>query len=97
MSDDPNDKVAVALLYERPHPPRVVAKGRGEVGQKIIETAKAHGVPLERNPALAEALSMIELDEQIPEALYRAVALVIGFVLRASGQIPPASPPQPPK
>jgi flagellar biosynthesis protein len=74
----------------------VVAKGRGEVGQAIVEAARAHGVPLEHNPALAEALASIELDAEIPEALYRAVATVIGFVLRASGQIQ-AQPPRAPR
>jgi flagellar biosynthesis protein len=74
--------LAVALHYVQPGAPRVVAKGRGEVGQRIIDAAKEHGVPLEQNPALAEALSTIELDEEIPEALYLAVAEIIGFVLR---------------
>jgi flagellar biosynthesis protein len=84
--------VAVALLYEKPHAPRVVATGRGEIGQAIINAARAHGVPLEQNPALAEALSTIELEDEIPEELYRAVATVIGFILRASGQIPAPRP-----
>ena len=90
MSDAPNP-VAVALLYEKPHAPRVIATGRGEIGQAIIDTARAHGVPLEQNPALAEALSTIKLEDEIPEELYRAVATVIGFILRASGQISPTA------
>ena len=75
-------RIAVALLYEEPNAPRVVATGRGWVGDKIIETAREHGVPIEENPALAQALSTIELDEEIPEALYRAVAEILGFILR---------------
>ena len=67
-------RIAVALQYEEPNAPRVVASGRGWVGDKIIETAREHGVPIEENPALAQALSTIELDEEIPEALYVAVA-----------------------
>jgi flagellar biosynthesis protein len=73
--------LAVALAYERPRAPRVVAVGRGWLGEKIIETAKAHGVPLQNDPALAEALAQVELETEIPEELYRAVAVVIGFVL----------------
>jgi len=80
-------RLAVALQYEKPHAPRVVAKGQGELGQAIIDTARRHGVPLEQNPALAEALSQVEIDEQIPRELYRAVATVLGFILRASGQV----------
>jgi flagellar biosynthesis protein len=77
--------LAVALQYDAPHAPRVVATGRGFVGEKIIATAEAHGVPIERNPPLAEALATIELDEEIPEQLYVAVAEILAFLLRASG------------
>lgn len=85
-------QTAVALLYEKPHAPRVVAKGRGEIGQAIVEAARSHGVPLEHNPALAEALSQVELESEIPEALYKAVSIVLGFILRASGQLGPKPP-----
>jgi flagellar biosynthesis protein len=90
VSSVPKNPVAVALRYETPHAPRVVATGRGEIGQAIIDTARAHGVPLEQNPALAEALSTIPLEDEIPPELYRAMATVIAFILRASGQVPAA-------
>lgn len=78
------DRLAVALAYDRDedHAPRVVAKGRGELAERIIATAREHGVTIEADPALAAALSFVELDDHIPEELYRAVAVVIGFVLR---------------
>lgn len=75
-------RIAVALLYEEPNAPKVVASGQGWIGEKIIETAKEHGVPIEEDPALAQALSTIEIDEEIPEALYRAVAEVLSFLLK---------------
>jgi flagellar biosynthesis protein len=75
--------VAVALEFDGDNAPRVTAKGRGELAQTIIDTASKHGVALDRNPILAEALSHVELDDNIPEALYQAVAQVIGFVLQA--------------
>jgi len=78
--------LAVALSYERPRAPRVVAVGRGWLGQKIIETAEANGVPLKHDPDLAEALATVELDTEIPEELFRAVAVVIGFVLRTNAK-----------
>ena len=87
--EPPKEPLAIALLYDKPHAPRVVAKGRGELGQSIINIAREHGVPMQQNPGLAEALSHIELDDQIPKELYRAVATVLGFVLRASGQLGP--------
>ena len=87
MTDAPEVKtLAVALTYDKPRAPRVVAIGRGWLGDKIIETARAHGVPLKQDPALAEALATVELDTEIPEALYRAVAMVIGFVLRTNAR-----------
>jgi flagellar biosynthesis protein len=84
VSGKRDPKLAVALAYEKPRAPRVVAVGRGWLGEQIIETALAHGVPLHQDAALAEALSTIELETEIPEELYRAVAVVIGFVLRAN-------------
>lgn len=84
MTPPDRPKLAVALRYDEPHAPRVVATGRGAIGERIIETARAHGVPLEHNPELAEALSRIELDQEIPEALYVAVAQVLTFLLRSA-------------
>jgi flagellar biosynthesis protein len=80
--------LAVALHYDRSAVPvpRVVAKGRGETGDAILALAREHGVPIEENAALAEALSQVELGEDIPDALYRAVAEVLIFILRASGR-----------
>lgn len=84
MTDGPPRRTAVALQYERgvDAAPRVTAKGHGLVADRIIEAAKEAGVTVEGNPVLAEALSSVKLDQEIPEALYRAVAEVIGFVLR---------------
>jgi flagellar biosynthesis protein len=79
--------LAVALHYEKPDAPRVIAKGRGTIGEKIVETARANGVPIQENPALAAALSDIELGDEIPVELYRAVAEVLTFILRMSGKL----------
>jgi len=90
---DPGKRpVAVALKYEhgKDPAPRVTAKGQGEVAERIIESALKHGVAVEANAVLAQALSLVELDRQIPPELYRAVAEVIGFVMRLSG--PPQQP-----
>jgi flagellar biosynthesis protein len=86
MSDRPVDPkaLAIALHYEQgsQEAPRVVAKGRGRVAEKIVALAEENGVIIETNPVLAEALSGVELDETIPVELYEAMAVVIGYVLR---------------
>ena len=81
--------LAVALQYDKSAVPvpRVVAKGRGDSGEAILALARAHGVPVEENAPLAEALAQVEIGDDIPEALYRAVAEVLVFILRASGKI----------
>ena len=84
MSETDKLVLAVALAYDKPRAPRVVAMGRGWLGEKIVEAARAHGVPLQQDAALAEALATVELETEIPVELYRAVALVIGFVLRTN-------------
>ena len=87
MSGETRNQIAVALHYDKKGAPRVVAKGKGSIGAKIIEIAKAHDIPIEENEVLAGALSNIELGDEIPAELYRAVAEVLIFVLRLSGRI----------
>ena len=86
MSIDTKNQLAVALHYDRVGAPRVVAKGRGSIGAQIIEIARAHDVPIEQNEVLAGALSNVELGDEIPAELYKAVAEVLIFVLQMSGQ-----------
>ena len=87
MSVETKRQLAVALNYDKTGAPRVVAKGRGTIGEKIIELAKARDIPIEENEVLAGALSNVEIGDEIPEELYKAVAEVLIFVLRLSGRI----------
>ena len=82
MSTETRNQLAVALHYDRTGAPRVVAKGKGTIGAKIIEVAKEHNIPIEENEVLAGALSNVELGDEIPAELYKAVAEVLVFVLR---------------
>jgi flagellar biosynthesis protein len=87
MSEPAKRKLAVALHYDRNGAPRVVAKGKGTLGQKIIEVARENGIPIEENEVLAGALSHVEIGDEIPAELYKAVAEVLIFVLRLSGRV----------
>lgn len=73
---------AVALSYKSGMPaPEVVAKGMGDVARKIREAAAGHGVPLLEMPPLARALYRhAEIGDQIPGALYSAVAQVLAYI-----------------
>ena len=87
MSIEVRNRLAVALHYDKTGAPRVVAKGKGSIGAKIIEIAKAHDIPIEENEVLAGALSHVEIGDEIPQELYKAVAEVLIFVLRLTGRI----------
>ncbi|WP_106755284.1 EscU/YscU/HrcU family type III secretion system export apparatus switch protein [Pannonibacter carbonis] len=83
----PPPRLAIALKYDKQGAPTVTAKGRGAVAERIVAAAREAGVPIEADSYLAEALSGLELDEEIPAELYQAVAVLIGFILR-SGRSP---------
>ncbi|HET9904750.1 MAG TPA: flagellar biosynthesis protein FlhB [Xanthobacteraceae bacterium] len=75
---------AVALQYERGmNAPVCVAKGVDSLALKIREVATAHGIPIVENPPLARTLhATVEPDEEIPPEHYKAVAEVIGYIMR---------------
>ncbi len=89
MTGETPPRIAVALEYDGASAPRVTAKGRGELAQRIVDTAREHDVAVEENAVLAQALSAVELDDHIPEELYRAAAQVIAFVLSLRGEMRP--------
>jgi flagellar biosynthesis protein len=86
MNERPRTPTAIALHYSGSGAPRVVAKGGGVLAQRIIETAREHRIPLEEDPALAAALSRIELGREIPRELYVAVAHVLAFAWAVTGK-----------
>jgi flagellar biosynthesis protein len=55
--------------------------------RSIIDAARASDVPICQDPDLAAALSNIELDQEIPEALYKVVAQVLSYILRTAGHL----------
>ena len=89
-ADPPKERPAnaVALRYDGNGAPRVVAKGRGELAARIREVAREHDVPLHEDDDLVELLSSVDLGEEIPAALYVAVAHVLAFAYRISGRVP---------
>src|ERR1700678_2140852 len=82
---------AVALMYEqgKMDAPLCVAKGTDALALRIRAVAEEHKVPVIENPPLARALyATVEIDETIPQEHYKAVAQVIGYVLKLTGKRP---------
>ncbi|HLP16645.1 MAG TPA: EscU/YscU/HrcU family type III secretion system export apparatus switch protein [Bacteroidota bacterium] len=80
---------AVALRY-RSHSdpaPRVTAKGRGAIAEKIIALAQEHNIPIVQNADLLMVLSKVELMDEIPEALYGVVAEILAYVYSINEQL----------
>ena len=67
--------------------PKLVAKGQGYVADQIMALAKANDIPIHEDRNMVEILSAIDLYEQIPSQLYKAVAEVLAFVYRVTGKL----------
>ncbi len=83
MADQTNESPeAAALQYdiESDNAPVVIAKGKGEIARQIIQTAEEHDIPLQEDEDLVKVLLQLELEEEIPEELYSAVAEILSFV-----------------
>lgn len=77
-------KKAAALRYTpgEDGAPKVIASGKGDIAEKIVEKAKEAKIPVYEDKHLAEALSHISIGEEIPSELYEVVAEVLSFISR---------------
>ncbi len=83
-----SEKKAVALKYdqEQSGAPKVIAKGKGAIAEKILQKAQEFEVPVFQNEALATSLLSLDVDEQIPPNLYKAVAEVFVWLMKSEQQ-----------
>ncbi|MDR1533887.1 MAG: EscU/YscU/HrcU family type III secretion system export apparatus switch protein [Planctomycetota bacterium] len=82
-------QLAVALRYDedREAAPRVLAKGRGRVAEKILELARERDIPIREDPDLVEMLAKLDTGSLIPTELYPAVAEVLAFIYRQNRRL----------
>ena len=75
-------KLAAALKYEEDgtEAPIIIAAGRGEIAEKILEIAQQEKVPVHKDESMAQVLVSLETGTEIPPELYQAVAQIIAFV-----------------
>ena len=80
-----SNKKAVALKYDagESSAPKVIAKGKGAVAEKILQKAQEFEVPIFQNEALANSLLALDIDEQIPPNLYKAIAEVFVWLMKS--------------
>jgi flagellar biosynthesis protein len=87
MNQEPQ-RQAVALRYEtkKDAAPRLVAKGRGYLAEKILELARLYDIPIRQDKKLLQILSRLDLEEEIPTEVYKAVAEIRAFIYRLSNR-----------
>jgi len=83
-------KKAAALRYDsqKENAPRLLAKGEGKSAENIIKIAQLHNLPIKQDADLIELLSKVELDKEVPEALYKAVAEIFSFIYKVTNNPP---------
>ena len=79
--------VALKFLPDKDNAPVVVASGAGFLGEKIQEIAKANQVPIFKEEFLASALMQVKVGQEIPEPLYKAVAVVFSFLYKLENEL----------
>ncbi|MEW6426967.1 MAG: EscU/YscU/HrcU family type III secretion system export apparatus switch protein [Thermodesulfobacteriota bacterium] len=86
---DPRKK-AVALRYDRSagSAPKLTAKGAGAIAERIIALAREHNIPIHEDGDLAEVLSLLKLNQEIPPQTYAAVAEILAFIYRTNASYP---------
>ena len=84
----PDPNVTAALRYTGDGAPQVVAAGRGYVAATILARAREAGVPVHQDPELASALAQLALGQEIPEAMWTAVAEVLAWAYGLQGKGP---------
>ncbi|ADD69559.1 FlhB domain-containing protein [Denitrovibrio acetiphilus DSM 12809] len=82
-------KKAAAIRYDKDidKVPKLVAKGQGLIADKIIAKAKEHDVHITEDKDLVEALSTLDLYEEIPEELYKVVAYLLAELYKINGKL----------
>jgi flagellar biosynthesis protein len=81
--EDPRRRRATALRYEPgQRAPEVVATGGGLIADRILAAAREAGIPVRHDPALTEALAKLDLGDEVPQALWTAVAETLAWAYR---------------
>lgn len=77
---------AVALRYEpkKDRAPKIAGQGRGHLAEKILELARQYNIPIRQDKNLLQILSRLDLNQEVPPEVYKAVAEILAFIYRLS-------------
>jgi flagellar biosynthesis protein len=81
-------KQAVALRYDskKDRAPKISAKGRRQLAEKILELARHYDIPIRQDKNLLQILSRLDLNREVPPEVYQAVAEILAFIYRLSNR-----------
>ncbi len=80
--------IAIALEYKKDfHAPKITAKGKGEVAERILQIAKKHKVDIRKDPQLISILSILEIDDYIPFEAYAAVSGILAHIYKKNAEL----------
>ena len=82
----PREAVGLRYASDGNSAPRVIARGRGELAERILAVAEEHGVPVRRDPDLLQLLAVSQVGDEIPTEVYGAVAQLISFLWGLNAQ-----------
>ena len=86
MSEEKKD--VIALRYElEDEAPKIIAKGKGYIADKILQQAEEHNIPIYEDPTLIQLLGKLNINDKIPEQLYEIVAEVFAFIYQLDRKI----------
>lgn len=79
-------QTAVALRYNesKDKAPKVTAKGKGSIAERIIALARENKIPIKADPDLVEVLSKIDINKEVPPSVYKVVAELLAFVYKVN-------------
>lgn len=99
MKKTNRQKSALSLHFNqhKDQAPKVTAKGKGLMAERIIELAREHNIPIKEDPDLVEVLSQVDVNQEVPPTVYRVVAELLAWVYKMNtdfngGIIPPRQP-----
>ncbi len=84
MKKKSRQKSALSLHFDqqKSQAPKVTAKGKGLMADRIIELARQHDIPVREDPDLVEVLSQVEVNQEVPPSVYRVVAELLAWVYK---------------